>query len=67
MCDNSELSDYDKGYEDALRSIRINLEHFKKNVWSISMIYDGCDIDKYYGESECEKLLKSEILGEDNV
>ncbi|QXM18488.1 hypothetical protein Phab24_id042 [Acinetobacter phage Phab24] len=57
------LSEYNRGYEDALRAIRVNLEHFKKDVYSIEMIYEGCDIDRYEGESECEKLLFSEILG----
>lgn len=59
------LSEYNRGYEDALRAIKVNLEHFKKNVYSIEMIYEGCDIDRYEGESECEKLLFSEILGVD--
>ena len=57
------LSEYNRGYEDALRAIKVNLEHFKKDVYSIEMIYEGCDIDRYEGESECEKLLFSEILG----
>lgn len=57
------LSEYNRGYEDALRAIKVNLEHFKKNVWSIEMIYEGCSMDRYEGESECEKLLFSEILG----
>ena len=57
------VSDYNRGYEDALRAIRVNLEHFKKGVWSIEMIYEGCSMDRYEGESECEKLLFSEILG----
>ena len=56
--------EYNRGYEDALRAIKTNLEHFKKDVYSIEMIYEGCDIDRYEGESECEKLLFSEILGE---
>lgn len=59
----NEMSEYNRGYEDALRAIKVNLEYFKKNVWSIEMIYEGCDIDRYEGESECEKLLFSEILG----
>ena len=57
------ISEYNRGYEDALRAIKINLEHFKKDVYSIEMIYEGCNIDRYEGESECEKLLFSEILG----
>lgn len=57
------ISEYNRGYEDALRAIKINLEHFKKDIYSIEMIYEGCDIDRYEGESECEKLLFSEILG----
>lgn len=57
------LEEYNRGYEDALRAIKINLEHFKKDVYSIEMIYEGCDIDRYEGESACEKLLFSEILG----
>lgn len=56
-------SEYNRGYEDALRAIKINLEHFKKDVWGIEMIYEGCSMDRYEGESECEKLLFSEILG----
>ena len=60
------IVEYNRGYEDALRAIKINLEHFKKDVYSIEMIYDGCDIDRYEGESACEKLLFSEILGADN-
>ena len=55
--------EYNRGYEDALRAIKINLEHFKKDVYSIELICEGCDIDRYEGESECEKLLFSEILG----
>ncbi|HCH9337331.1 TPA: hypothetical protein PNT39_004554 [Salmonella enterica] len=57
------IEEYNSGYEDALRAIKINLEHFKKDVYSIEMIYEGCDIDRYEGESACEKLLFSEILG----
>ena len=59
----NEMSEYNRGYEDALRAIKFNLEHFKKYVYSIEMLYEGCDIDRYEGESECEKLLFSEILG----
>lgn len=55
-------SEYNRGYEDALRAIKINLENFKKDVYSIEMIYEGCDMDRYEGESECEKLLFSEIF-----
>lgn len=55
---------YDKGYEDALRAIKINLDHFKKEVFSVTLISEGCDLTVYEGESECEKLLKCEILGE---
>jgi hypothetical protein len=61
--ENILLDSYNKGYEDALRAIKINLEHFKKDVYSITMIYEGCDMDTYEGESECEKLLKENILG----
>lgn len=60
---NDSMSEYNRGYEDALMSIKVNLEHFKKDIYSIEMISEGCDIDRYEGESECEKLLFSEILG----
>lgn len=59
----NDMSEYDRGYEDALRAIKVNLEHFKKDVYSIELISECCDIDRYEGESECEKLLFSEILG----
>lgn len=57
---------YEAGYDSAIRQIRINLEHFKKDVWSISMICEGMDVDEYEGEHDCEMLLRSNILG-DNV
>lgn len=61
---DSAISDaYNKGYEDALRSIKINLEHFLKDVYSVEMIYEGCDIDRYEGESECSKFIKKQVLG----
>lgn len=57
------LSEYNRGYEDALRAIKVNLEHFKKDVHSIEMIYDSYCVERYEGERDCEKLLFSEILG----
>lgn len=61
--DNRIADAYNKGYEDALRSIKVNLEHFLKDVYSVEMIYEGCDIDRYEGESECSKFIKEQVLG----
>ena len=53
---------FDIGYQTAINQIKINLDHFKKDVYRIEMIYEG-GMDMYEGESACEKLLKEEILG----
>lgn len=61
--DNGFDADYNAGYREALNCIKRNLNHFKKDVHKIEMIYEGCDIDVYDGESKCERLLKEEIVG----
>lgn len=54
---------YDRGYEDAIKAIKRNVEHFCKDIHKIEMIYEGCDIDTYEGESECTKFIKEQVLG----
>lgn len=54
---------YDRGYEDAIKAIKRNIEHFCKDIHKIEMIYEGCDIDTYEGESECTKFIKEQVLG----
>ena len=60
------LSDYERGYEAALKQIKRNLEHMCKGMWSIEMCYDGSpnnaeDLDRYEGESECYSFLLEEL------
>jgi len=60
------LSDYDRGYEAALKQIKRNLEHMCKGMWSVEMLYDGSpnnaeDLDRYEGESECYSFLLEEL------
>lgn len=55
------LSDYDRGYEAALKQIKRNLEHTCKGMWSVEMCYEGMDLDRYEGESECYSLLLEEL------
>ena len=60
------LSDYERGYEAALKQIKRNLEHTCKGMWSVEMCYDGSpnnaeDLDRYEGESECYSFLLEEL------
>ena len=60
------LSDYDRGYEAALKQIKRNLEHMCKGMWSVEMCYEGSptnaeDLDRYEGESECYSFLLEEL------
>lgn len=54
---------YIKGAEDSLNAVKSNLEHFLKGVCCVEMTYDGCSMYRHEGWSECEKLLKENILG----
>ena len=50
------LTEYERGYEAALKQMKRNLEHMCKGVWSVEMCYDGSlnnagDLDRYEGES----------------
>ena len=56
--DNSE---YERGYEAALKQIKRNLEHMCKGMWSVEMCYEGMDLDRYEGESECYSFLLEEL------
>lgn len=60
------LTDYERGYEAALKQIKRNLEHTCKGMWSVEMCYDGSpnnaeDLDRYEGESECYSFLLEEL------
>lgn len=60
------LTDYERGYEAALKQIKRNLEHMCKGMWSVEMCYDGSpnnaeDLDRYEGESECCSFLLEEL------
>lgn len=57
------LEAYNTGYEDALKAVMRNLEQFCKDAHEIRMIYEGCDIDTYEGESECTKFITEQVLG----
>lgn len=51
------ITEYERGYEAALKQIKRNLEHMCKGIWSVEMCYDGMDLDRYEGESECYSFL----------
>lgn len=55
-------AEYNKGYDAAIRAIEKNIREFSKTIWCIQLIFNGCDIDNYEGETDCLKLLESEIL-----
>lgn len=55
------ITEYDRGYEAALKQIKRNLEHMCKGMWSIDMCYEGMDLDRYVGESECYSFLLEEL------
>lgn len=60
------LTEYERGYEAALKQIKRNLEHTCKGMRSVEMCYDGSpnnaeDLDRYEGESECYSLLLEEL------
>lgn len=60
------LTEYERGYEAALKQIKRNLEHTCKGMWSVEMCYDGSpnnaeDLDRYEGESECYSFLLEEL------
>lgn len=55
------ITEYDRGYEAALKQIKRNLEHMCKEMWSIDMCYEGMDLDRYVGESECYSFLLEEL------
>ena len=59
-------TEYERGYEAALKQIKRNLEHMCKGMWSVEMCYDGSpnnaeDLDRYEGESECYSFLLEEL------
>lgn len=55
------LTEYERGYEAALKQIKRNLEHTCKGMWSVEMCYEGMDLDRYEGESECYSFLLEEL------
>ena len=55
------ITEYERGYEAALKQIKRNLEHMCKGMWSVEMCYDGMDLDHYEGESECYSFLLEEL------
>ena len=55
------ITEYERGYEAALKQIKRNLEHTCKGVWSVEMCYEGMDLDRYEGESECYSFLLEEL------
>ena len=55
------ITEYERGYEAALKQIKRNLEHMCKGMWSIDMCYEGMDLDHYEGESECYSFLLEEL------
>ena len=55
------ITEYERGYEAALKQIKRNLEHMCKGMWSIDMCYEGMDLDDYEGESECYSFLLEEL------
>ncbi len=55
------ITEYERGYEAALKQIKCNLEHMCKGMWSVEMCYDGMDLDHYEGESECYSFLLEEL------
>ena len=55
------LTEYERGYEAALKQIKRNLEHMCKGMWSVDMCYEGMDLDRYVGESECYTFLLEEL------
>lgn len=60
------LTEYERGYEAALKQIKRNLEHMCKGMWGVEMCYDGSpnnaeDLDCYEGESECYSFLLEEL------
>lgn len=55
------ITEYERGYEAALKQIKRNLEHMCKGMWSIDMCYEGMDLDRYVGESECYSFLLEEL------
>lgn len=55
------LTEYERGYEAALKQIKRNLEYMCKGMWSVEMCYDGMDLDRYEGESECYSFLLEEL------
>ena len=60
------ITEYERGYEAALKQIKRNLEHTCKGMRSVEVCYDGSpnnaeDLDRYEGESECYSLLLEEL------
>ena len=55
------ITEYERGYDAALKQIKRNLEHMCKGMWSIDMCYEGMDLDRYVGESECYSFLLEEL------
>ena len=63
---SNSFTEYERGYEAALKQIKRNLEHMCKGMWSVEMCYDGSpnnaeDLDRYEGESECYSFLLEEL------
>lgn len=55
------LTEYERGFEAALKQIKRNLEHMCKGMWSVEMCYEGIDLDRYEGEIECCSFLLEEL------